>query len=258
MNLIVLAGDRGPDDPLARQAGVAGKTLVPVAGVPMLTRVLATLARWPRTDRIVLVAPRNAAFDRAIEAASVSQPLSVIAPKASPSTSVAAALEALGGARPVTLVTADHPLLKCAWLDALSVSGDEDLRVGLVDHAGVRVRFPESRRTRYRFADRELGGTNLFQFRTPAADAILELWQRVERERKKPWKIVSLLGVANLVRFAAGRLHSVQAFRALSERVGLRIDYRLIDDPLTAVDVDTPDDLRLVESLIREQEATCS
>jgi len=258
MNLIVLAGDRGTDDPLAQQAGVAGKTLVPINGIPMLTRVLATLSEWPRADRIVVVAPPNSDFDKAIERAEVSHPLTVIAPATSPCSSVAAALEALGGSRPVTLVTADHPLLKIAWLDQMCVRGAEDLRVGLVDHAGVRARFPNSRRTRYRFADRELGGTNLFQFRTLAADAILETWRRVERERKTPWKVISLLGLGNLLRFAAGRLHSDHAFKALSERVGLRIDYRLIDDPLTAVDVDSPADLHLVESLIREGEASCS
>jgi len=256
VNLIVLAGDRGPDDPLAQQAGVAGKTLVPIGGIPMLTRVLATLTQWPRSRQIVVVAPRNAAFDAAIERAAVSQSLNVIAPESSPSLSVAAALKVMGSSRPATLVTADHPLLNADWLNQLSVGGGDDLRVGLVDHAGVRARFPDSRRTRYRFVDRELGGTNLFQFRSSAAENILEIWQRVERERKKPWKVISLLGLGNLIRFAAGRLHSERAFEALSERVGLQIAYRLVNDPLAAVDVDTPDDLKLVEALILERETT--
>jgi GTP:adenosylcobinamide-phosphate guanylyltransferase len=48
LSAIVLAGSRGPDDPVARAAGLQHKALVPVAGVPMLQRVLDTLAAVPR------------------------------------------------------------------------------------------------------------------------------------------------------------------------------------------------------------------
>ena len=50
---LVMAGSR-PGDPLALATGVAQKPLVPVAGVPMLMRVLGTLraARW--VDRLVI------------------------------------------------------------------------------------------------------------------------------------------------------------------------------------------------------------
>jgi len=250
VNLIVLAGDRGPEDPIAVQAAVPGKTLAPVAGVPMLTRVLTTLSRWPMADKIVVVAPATNAYQDAVERAALPQAFDLIPPKSTPSLSVSAALEAFGDQSPVTLLTADHPLLKLEWLDTLSSPGDDDLRVGLVDHALVQARFPESRRTRYRFADRALGGTNLFQFRTSRADAILETWRRVEQERKKPWKVVSLLGASNLLRYATRRLHSEQAFVALSERIGIKIGYRLIDDPLAAVDIDSVADLELVESLL--------
>ncbi|MEN1729305.1 MAG: nucleotidyltransferase family protein [Pseudomonadota bacterium] len=258
MNVIVLAGDRGPDDPLARQAGVTGKTLVPVAGLAMLTRVLQTLGAWQRLDRAVVVAPDKPEYLSAISAAGIGA-ATLLAPEASPSQSVAAALKKLGPQRPVTLVTADHPLLRIEWLEQLDAAAEDqdDLRVGLVDHAGVRSRFPDSRRTRYRFSDRELGGTNLFQFRTVNADRILTLWRQVESERKRPWKIVSLLGAANLLRYAAGRLHSKQAFAALSQRLGVRVGYRLIDDPLSAVDVDTPADLALVEALFKSDQVAC-
>jgi hypothetical protein len=38
-NAIVLAADRGPDDPVAVAAGVAAKCLTPIAGRPMVVRV---------------------------------------------------------------------------------------------------------------------------------------------------------------------------------------------------------------------------
>jgi hypothetical protein len=40
---LVLAGRRGPDDPLAKSRGASHRALLPVAGVPMLARVLTAL-----------------------------------------------------------------------------------------------------------------------------------------------------------------------------------------------------------------------
>src|SRR4029077_14791730 len=40
---IILAAGRGPDDPMAKAYGVANKTVIPVAGVPMLARVAGAL-----------------------------------------------------------------------------------------------------------------------------------------------------------------------------------------------------------------------
>jgi GTP:adenosylcobinamide-phosphate guanylyltransferase len=42
---VVLAGDRGPDDPVAAAAGVCGKALVPVGGRPMVLRVWSAVRR---------------------------------------------------------------------------------------------------------------------------------------------------------------------------------------------------------------------
>ena len=51
---LVLAGSRGPDDPVARAGGVAHKCLLPIAGVPMAVRVVETLATCPSVGRIAL------------------------------------------------------------------------------------------------------------------------------------------------------------------------------------------------------------
>ena len=44
---LVLAADRGAGDPVSRTAGVAHKCLAPVAGKPMVERVVAALAASP-------------------------------------------------------------------------------------------------------------------------------------------------------------------------------------------------------------------
>ncbi|MEE4295788.1 MAG: NTP transferase domain-containing protein [Wenzhouxiangella sp.] len=260
IDCIVLAGDRKSGDPLAAAAGVSGKALVPVADKPMLQHVLSTLASWPGGGRLVLVAPDLSAY-RAIAAAawpeSRTQELLWIPPAASLVDSVSKALQMCRSQR-CLLLTADHVLLSTAWLDELIGQSSESgaaLALGLADWHAVMERFPGSRRTRYRFSDLSACGTNLFFLKDrQATHRVLALWRQVEQERKKPWRIVSLLGYRNLALYLTGRLRLAEAFAALSERVGAELLPVLIRDPLAAVDVDSPQDLALVEQVLADRE----
>ena len=118
MNIIVLAGDRGPDDPLALQARVAGKTLVPVAGTAMLTRVLKTLSEWERLGQVVVVAPGLADYQQAIKAAELGSIVEQVAPESSPSQSVAARLWRSS----LAIALACYRALAGPWLHAMSPS----------------------------------------------------------------------------------------------------------------------------------------
>ena len=51
---LVLAGRRGPTDPVAQAAGCSHKALVPIAGVPMLVRVLRELRAVPHVKQIAV------------------------------------------------------------------------------------------------------------------------------------------------------------------------------------------------------------
>lgn len=257
VDIVLLAGDRGPDDPLAHRAGVRGKALVPVAGISMLQRVLMVLQDWPRLGRVILVAPAHQDYRAAAEAAAILPRLIWVEPQATLNGSVRAGIQASTG--PLRLVlTADHALLSQVWLDQLleAARGDPETEVfvGLADWTDVMARFPGSRRTRYRFSDRMVCGTNLFVMRKEGAMRLLDLWRQVERERKRPWRIVALLGWRNLGVYLAGRLSLAAAFAALSERLQARVRPLLLDDPLTAVDVDSLADHALVEAVLAERE----
>lgn len=267
VDIVVLAGDRGPDDPLARQAGVPGKALVPVAGRSMLERVLATLQAWPRRGRVILVAPEHpdyraaavaAGFVAADDASDGSDSgLVWVAPAASLVDSVRAGLAACSS-EPSLLLTADHALLDAAWLDELLAAVERQpataVFVGVADWAAVMARFPGSRRTRYRFSDISICGTNLFALRRAGSERLLEVWRQVEQQRKRPWRIVALLGLGNLASYLAGRLSRQAAFAGLSARIGVPIQAVDMRDPLTAVDVDSLSDLALVDGVLSERE----
>lgn len=258
---IVLAGDRRADDPLAVTAAVAGKALVPVAGQAMLTHVVRTLTRWPRPGRVIVVATDSPAYRQAASegAGSAADGLVWVEPAESLVTSVGRALNHCRSDR-CLLLTADHVLLDSAWLDHLLSEADPrtaSLAVALADWHQVMARFPGSRRTRYRFSDRAACGTNLFVLNERSGvNRILDQWQQVEQQRKRPWRIVSMLGLGNLSRYLAGRLSLEDAFAALSARLGTRIQPVHLADPLAAVDVDNPGDLALVEQVLAERAAS--
>ena len=256
ISVIVLAADRGPGDPLATSAGVIGKVLVEIAGKPMLTRVMQTVSGLAGDGRLMVVCRDDPAY---AQAADVGREFQRIEPGPGPAASAVAAMDRLDPAEPVLLVTGDHPLLQPAWLEQFvsqAAASGADAAVGLVDHAAVVARFPDSRRTRYRFSDVSVCGTNLFYFAGRRGRAVVEQWRAFEAHRKKPWKIVGRLGPWNLLRYLTGRLSLAAAMAALSHRMNLRLTAVMLDAPEAAVDVDSPADLELVTRLIERRERT--
>lgn len=252
---VVLAGDRGPDDPVARAAGARCKAMADVAGQPLLGRVLDTLARCEDIAEYRVVGPTadivaaNPALDELIQAAGAQW----IEPGASPVASALAALDTVEPDRPILITTADHALLTPAMVATMCRSGDGlDLGVGLVDYARVRAAYPNSRRTTTRLGARAFCGCNLFALYRPAGRRLVERWRRVENERKHPARIVAgMLGWTALARYALRALSLEAAFTGLSRRHDLRAGPVLLDEPNAAIDVDSVADLRQVEAILR-------
>lgn len=243
-NALILAGARGGIDPVAAYAGVANKALIAVGGRTMLARVVDAL-RGAGAGRI-LVCTNDEMVRREVLALGTE----LIAAEAGPSASAARGF-ALAGA-PLLLTTADHALLRPEWITAFlgAVPDDADVAVLLARRETIERDAPTTKRTYLRFADGDWSGCNLFWLGTPAANAALELWQHVERDRKRPWRIVRRLGIMPLVRYATGRLTLANALADIGGRVGVHA--RMVESAfgLAAVDVDKPGDLDLVRGLV--------
>src|SRR5436305_15066080 len=110
---IVLAADRGPHDPVAAAAGVAAKCLTPIAGSPMVVRVVRALEESGQVHGIVLCGPAADALQGSPEVQGLVADGSVhwMGPQATPATSAAATLATLPDEIPVLLTTGDHALL---------------------------------------------------------------------------------------------------------------------------------------------------
>ena len=68
--------------------------------------------------------------------------------------------------------------------------------------------------------------------------------------RKSPWKLVSQFGLLYLIRYKLGMLATKDAFDVLSIKTDCKTSYVIMDQPRTAIDVDTWEDLSLAERII--------
>ena len=254
---IVLAGERPGGNALARQHQLPASVLVPVAGKACLARVITTLRASSCIDGGLLVGP---SADIVKDNDILSELLAIgdfrwLEPMRGPSASALRAAGALGK-YPVLVTTGDHALLETAVLDRFCTAAsnsEADFVVGLVPHALVRGRFPDSRRTVLRFRDGAWCGSNLFLLRTHAGRHALEFWQALEADRKRPWRMASRLGAGLLLRFVSGSLSLADALATLSARSGCRIAHVAVESARAAVDVDSSADLALAEQVLSNE-----
>ena len=248
-NALVLAGSRGPDDPIARHCGVDHKCLARVRGTPMLTRVLQTLSASSSIGRIFVSIADPALLQR------LSPPMGcgALTSGATPSASVLQALNEVSDPLPLLITTADHPLLSPAMVDGFCAearASGVDLMVGLTDAQLIRAAYPEASRTYLRFADAAYSGANLFALLTPGGRRAVAFWRRVEQERKRPWRLVRAFGLGPLLTYLRGRLTLDDAMRRASTVIGARIAAARLPFAEAAIDVDKPADLKLVETIL--------
>jgi GTP:adenosylcobinamide-phosphate guanylyltransferase len=238
---------------VARHAGQSHKALVRVGGVPMLIRVLRALRQSRSIGGIALCVEVDAPVAGAapeLDALLAGGAVTRIDAAASPSQSVLRALATLPP--PLLITTADHPLLSAAMVDhfCAAVPAEADAAVAVVRASLLEASYPDAIRTYYRFAGEGYSGCNLFLLQSPGARRVVELWTRLERHRKRPWRLIADVGPVALLRFLLGRLDLAGAMRQLSARAGAKV--RAVELPFAeaAIDVDKPADLALAERIV--------
>src|SRR5690606_2298955 len=97
----------------------------------------------------------------------------------------------------------DHALLQPDWIRRFieDVPRDVDVAALVARRDVVEAAAPGTARTYLRFADGAWSGCNLFYLANPRALGVVDLWRRVEAERKKPWRIAGLLGAGTLLSY---------------------------------------------------------
>ncbi len=249
---IILAAGRGPDDPMARAYGVSHKCTLPVAGIPMLKRVVDTLRKSPNISAISI-----SIEDAAIVRMAVGENTDGLAIVRSENSAPLSAIATIGKdpTYPFLITTADHALLTPEMVgyfcDQASANG-ADFSAGLATAEVIFAAYPQSIRTFFRLGRDRVSGCNLFAVQNEKGLRVLERWRYLEAVRKKPWRLIAAFGPMALMRFVLGTLSLETAFQTISKRLSLLIKPVLMPFAEAAIDVDKPADLELVEKILNK------
>jgi GTP:adenosylcobinamide-phosphate guanylyltransferase len=254
---LVLAGRRGAHDALA---GHRHKALLPVAGVPMIVRVVRSL-RAARCVGRILVSVDDAAVLEHPELRSLAEAgvLVRVPCDSSPSASVRRVRRERPAELPLLVTTADHALLTADMVEHFcreARARTADVVVGAVSAELLRAHYPDSPRTVIPLRDDGFSGANLFAFLTPQSTVAAEFWIRAEQFRKRPWRLVSVFGPLTLVAFLLRRLDLAAAAARVSRAMGATIGVVRMPFPECAIDVDRPADLALASRILEARQAS--
>jgi GTP:adenosylcobinamide-phosphate guanylyltransferase len=255
---IILAADREQGDAVAESVAASCKALVPVFGREMVLRVFDALAAAAETGDVFLVGPALASVEQNPELSGLvsSGRVRWFAPQATPSTSAFSVLQSLPEDVPALVTTADHALLTAEMIDYFcneARASGCDVLAGVAEHELIREAVPGTRRTVTQFRNGGYCGCNLFAFLTPQSRKAAGFWRKVEKQRKKPLRIIKVMGWMAVIRYLLGRLSLEQALNGLSQRMGLRVGVVRMPFAEAAIDVDKVEDLLLVESILAEK-----
>ena len=249
---LILAGSRGPTDPVAMACGVSHKALAPIAGSAMLYRVISTLAQSPEVGRIVVTIENSEQIAAHPALVPFADRITFVEAAASPSLSVLRVLDCLPAPFPLLITTADHPLLTPAMVRHFLEHQPAGCAasIALARAETIRAAYPDTRRTYLRFRNGWFSGCNLFLLKDESAKTAVTFWRTIEAERKRPWRMVRQLGIASLIGFLLGRLTLERALTSLGARVGLPLGYVEMPFAEAAIDVDKAADLNLAERIL--------
>ena len=252
---VVLAGDRSVGDPMARAAGVNSKSLIPVGGRPMVLRVLDALEAAQEIEGITLCGPAKSAVEeeKELRVRIDSGMVKWMESQATPSSSTYNALQSLPESTPVLVTTSDHALLTAEMVDYFcsgARQSNKDVVVGLARHESVITEYPETKRTAIPLADGSYCSCNLFAFLTSEARTAAHFWRKVESQRKKILRVIAGFGWLNFLLYLLKRPTLAQGLELISQRIGLKAGAVVLPFPEAAVDVDTLNDWKLVESIL--------
>ncbi len=257
---LVLAGQRPGVDRLAAHFGREAKALIPVAGKPMLGRVLHALAASPQVARIIVLAQDAPALlaDSALEWTADD---ARVTPRVSGPTISGSVLDAVQDpdiGLPLLVTTADNVMLTPATIaefiaGAGPSSDGRDVSVAMVERGRLEAAVGPNKRTWLAFRGGAYTGANLFALTGPGALNALRFWETVEADRKSVLRLAAHFGPIMMARLLLRRLTVEGALAAAGTKLGASAAPVLLSDGRMGVDVDKPEDHTLATRLLAER-----
>lgn len=248
VDVVVLAGgDAGKVVP-----SLSGpKSLIDIAGRPMISYVTDALSHCRDLDNIVIALPVGtdpAAFS--------SLGTKIITDTHGVVDAIDKALKVLEKDGYIMMVSSDTPMISPAAVNdflALCEALDAEIYYTVIPKETVEKMFPGTRRTYIRLRDGDFTGGNVHLVDKDAFNRTKAMGERIFSKRKSPIGLVRLLGLGFVVRFLLGRLTISSLEAGAGRALGAKVKAVVTRYPELGVDVDKPEDLELVTAYLERQ-----
>jgi NDP-sugar pyrophosphorylase family protein len=256
---IILAAQRdGKLDPMAAEAGVTHKCLVPIVGRPLLDYVIEALVAVPGLQRIrICIEPAAVDAVRGVRGASGELGIPVDYVPSAPTITESAYASAEGLTGPMVITTGDNvnltPGAVQLMLDALA--GGADVALAMATREAVLAAHPEGQRRFYEFRDAAYSNCNLYAMAGPEALKAAETFREGGQFAKNRKRLIRVVGRFNILLFVLRLLPLHRAMKRLSKRLGVRLAAVVLEDGAHAVDVDNPRTYAIAETILLHKEA---
>jgi CTP:molybdopterin cytidylyltransferase MocA len=244
---IAAGGIPGPRDPLYAEAKGGPKTMIDVAGKPMVQWVIDAVNASPSIGRIVVVGLEESS------GLTSRKPLFFHPDHGSFFANVLAGINQLSslesGADFGLEISGDIPGIRpemVEWLAAEAASLALDVHYVVLNREVAEARFPGSGRTFIRFRDGYFCGGSAHAIALHKEIPLLPLWKRLGRARKNPFRMAVVIGPRILFSFLFRRLTVAEVISVFGRR--FRITGRPLFSPYAelAMDIDKPHHLELL------------
>ena len=244
-NAIILAG--GISKNFSADDVSKNEALLDIGGRPMLSFVLAALEKSKFIDKIFVVGPISK-----LKYIGFSERVTLVQSKNSIMDTVIAGIQAASKEKPVLVSTTDIPFLTAQAVDDFigqCVQKQVDLCYPIIAKEIIQSKYMDAKRTYVKLSDGVFTGGNLFFVNPLVIPKCMEIAYKVIDHRKNPFKLATILGWKNLLKFILGSLSSEAAQQRMAEILNIDICVIKSDYAEIGMDVDKIEDLKIAREI---------
>ena len=219
------------------------KALLELEGRPMIEYILEALSNSENVGRIVILTPKKMKDERwAALADKIIYSDDII------TKNIAKGLDYLGPGGRFLLVSSDVPLLTSEIIDDFiraTSKIEADFYYPVISKQTVEADFPKSKRTYFSTKDGTYTGGNIFLIEKQAFSKNRERGEQIFANRKRPLKMVRLIGISTIIKFLLKRTTLSELEAKASSILACKMRTIITEDAEVGVDVDKQDDLEM-------------
>jgi len=262
--LIMAANRRGINDPVARMGGVSHKCVVPIAGMPMIERVVRTIEAWGKAGRILVSIENSEILDSVPYVADLRRDGRIEFVR-----SGANFLESVGNAAgrlmdtdyPVLITTGDNVLHTPSIIDdfcTAATASEAEVAFALTPRTVVADSYPQDAPDvgYLTFAEGQHSNCNIYMLRSPRTLPVVRTMQEGGQFRSHPLRILRAFGFVAMVKYQLGRVRIPDIKQRLERLFGLPVAPIILRYAEAPIDVDNPTTYALVERILHQREGT--